>query len=398
MKRIKIGLLGTVINNSNLGCVALTYSLVKLLEDIAHEQNWTFDYSVFENKTDAYKSEEIAKKLSVPPERIKCFRVSSLYTLKSTIGHCIDAIAAYRALVRCDIVIDLTEGDSFTDIYGQKRFNAVSKIKQLVEKRRIPLILGPQTYGPYMDEKNKERAKIILEKAYAVVSRDLTSAEFIKEFSTKDVYVGTDLAFLLPYKKSEKYIDGRTRIGVNISSLLVKNKTESTEKNFSLKTDYDEYIFKLLNYLRSNTNYDVYIIPHVGKDGGENFIEQFPEFTYISSFSDPIEAKNMIATLDIFIGARMHATIAAISSEVATIPIGYSRKFKGLYERLGYNYTIDLLNLETQEAFDRTVELINSEMTLKEDVLKAKKVADKMLTEMKGYLATCLSQLIEDKK
>jgi len=53
--------------------------------------------------------------------------------------------------------------------------------------------------------------------------------------------------------------------------------------------------------------------------------------------------------MDLFIGARMHSTIAAFSSGVPVIPIAYSRKFNGLYDTLQYPYYIDAKSNITEE-------------------------------------------------
>ena len=76
--------------------------------------------------------------------------------------------------------------------------------------------------------------------------------------------------------------------------------------------------------------------------------------------------------MDVFIGARMHATIGAFSSGVATIPTAYSRKFKGLYENLGYKYVVDLATLNTQEAVELTIEYVRRYKELKLAVEKCK--------------------------
>ena len=62
--------------------------------------------------------------------------------------------------------------------------------------------------------------------------------------------------------------------------------------------------------------------------------------------------------MDIFIGARMHATIAAFSSGVATIPTAYSRKFSGLYNNLGYDCVVDMQKLTTEQALELTIQYV----------------------------------------
>lgn len=162
--------------------------------------------------------------------------------------------------------------------------------------------------------------------------------------------------------------DGKIKVGLNASSLLVKNKTESTETKFKLKTNYDQYLRELLQLLTANKKYEIYIIPHVERDAGDELKKEFPNLHYLEPFDNPISAKSFISQMDIFIGARMHATIGAFSAGVATIPTAYSRKFKGLYESLGYKYVVDLAELNTHEAVELTVEYVKRYKELKLDV------------------------------
>ncbi len=48
-----------------------------------------------------------------------------------------------------DAVFDVSGGDSFADIYGVERFRTVAWPKRLAVLRRRPLVLLPQTYGPF---------------------------------------------------------------------------------------------------------------------------------------------------------------------------------------------------------------------------------------------------------
>lgn len=232
----------------------------------------------------------------------------------------------------------------------------------------IPLILGPQTYGPFNKEYNKKKAKKVIESATCVMARDQMSAEYVANFSEKKIYVTTDLAFSLPFHKAAIDSIGKIKVGLNASSLLVKNKTESTETKFKLKTNYDQYLRELLQLLTANEKYEIYIIPHVERDAGDELKKEFPNLHYLEPFDNPISAKSFISQMDVFIGARMHATIGAFSAGVATIPTAYSRKFKGLYESLGYKYVVDLAELNTHDAVELTVEYVKRYEELKLDV------------------------------
>ena len=390
---MNIGLLGAVINSDNLGCLALTYSLVSMLEKIANENHTTFNYYIFEGTEENGGIDLLSESINVEATRINKIPVTYIYKTKTIIHHPVKARNVYSFLKKCDVFIDLTAGDSFTDIYGNERFFLTTRIKNLIEKKGVPLILGPQTYGPFINDDNKLLAKRSLEQAKCVISRDSLSAEYIKTFSDVPVTVTTDLAFNLPYK-SKNIESDKIRVGFNISSLLVSNKTEDTKVNFSIKTDYDEYVFRVLEYLCSNDKYDVHIIPHVGQDGGNSFSSRFKNLTNIQSFKTPIEAKNYISQMDIFIGARMHATIGAFSSGVATIPNAYSRKFKGLYDNIEYPYIIDLQELNTDNAVELTFEYINKYKTLKKHASDVSfPLVEKLSTKTKNIISDCLKEI-----
>jgi polysaccharide pyruvyl transferase WcaK-like protein len=50
---------------------------------------------------------------------------------------------------------------------------------------------------------------------------------------------------------------------------------------------------------------------------------------------DQNEIKYIVGQCDVFIGARMHACIAALSQAIPAIGIAYSRKFIGVFETVG---------------------------------------------------------------
>lgn len=235
-----------------------------------------------------------------------------------------------------------------------------------------------------MKQKVEKFARKIINKANLVVSRDVKSAMYLKELCDKDIYVGTDLAFGLPYN-DEYATSGKLKVGINPSGLLCNKKNEKTDLNMALSADYDQYVLELINCLKER-NFDIYLIPHVGEDGVNSFSEIEGVNTH-PEFSNPIEAKSFISSMDIFIGARMHATIAAFSSGVATIPTAYSRKFAGLYETLDYKYVVDLTRDNTSEALQQTMRYVDAYLELRKSskysMQKVKKIYDAMEDKFK---------------
>ena len=363
-----IGLLGALINNENLGCLALTYSQIALIEKIAAEEQMSIQYYVFEPSPDKEKTEMAEKSLGLCKGSITSYDVTPLFRFRRFIHHFNTGVTTLKAFKKCDLFIDLTAGDSFTDIYGQYTFDSETNVKLLVKKLDKPLILGPQTYGPFNNEKNINKAIKAINSADLVLSRDEKSADYIRKYTDKKVETTTDLAFELPYVRNNIQSDG-IKVGLNISGLLISEKTEKTEFELKLKVNYDEYIKAVIDWLLESKIYDIYIIPHVGKDGMEWIRKIYGEkLNYLGPFENPVEAKNAIASMDIFIGSRMHATIGAFSAGVSTIPVAYSRRFSGLFNHLRYMHVVDLLELETQQAIDHTINSILHYDKLKDDV------------------------------
>lgn len=382
VKEVRIGLFGAIVNNDNMGCCALTYSLLTILDEISRMHGYSFTYIVFERLPDEQKIELLGKTLQIPRERLtsaSSARFIRIYKWKEN-KKCIENIK------KCDLIIDLTQGDSFADIYGMARFVSYTLDKLIVEKCKVPLILGPQTYGPYEHCVSRKIAQKVIDDAFAVFSRDKTSTDYLGSIGVKNtICTVTDLAFGLPYNSSKNSIN---KAGFNPSGLLWPQKVESTETNFHMECNYEFFCNRTIELLL-NKGYEVHLIPHVGADQTicDILHERYPKTICAGKFDNPVSVKSYIAAMDVFIGARMHATIAALSAGVAVLPVSYSRKFQGLYSNLEYPYCIDLIKMSTDQAVEYCDDFINNDKTVKEKILHSMEQAQNMHTHLRIKLA-----------
>ena len=176
------------------------------------------------------------------------------------------------------------------------------------------------------------------------------------------------MALMLPYSKTKYKIQTNKslKVGLNISGLLY-NGGYNQNNQFGLKFSYKDFIKKLVNELIQDSKIDLYLIPHVMSSGIENDYEVCNEIYNLFNlrnkpiyFDSPMDAKSYISQMDIFIGSRMHSTIAAISSNVITIPLGYSRKFNGLFDQLNYQFYIDATKTTQNEALNLVEKYISN--------------------------------------
>jgi Uncharacterized conserved protein len=371
---MRIGIMGAPIESENLGCMALTYSVLLILEEIADKNNLSFQYLIFDGYSDEKKIDEMATTLKIKKDKIIYGHMVMLSNPLRILKHIKNTMLMIKEISSCDCVIDITEGDSFSDIYGAVTFKGRTNVKDLVKRLRKPLLLAPQTYGPYQKKRHLDMAAKVIKQADCVLVRDKMSQKLIKDMTGRDTIFTTDLAFVLPYDKKIKTGQDILKIGINASELLSATGTEIRQKNFLLSVDYTTYIEQILEKLLQKQNVEIHMIPHVALDDKfhRRLKEKFSQINIVKPMKNPIEIKNYISEMDVFIGARMHGTVAAFTSGVATIPTAYSMKFAGLFQSIDYNYLVDLQTMATDEAVIKTLEYVENYKELRQDVADCK--------------------------
>ena len=211
-------------------------------------------------------------------------------------------------------------------------------------------------------------ASHIIKNSYEVFSRDSKSSSVIKEIAHRTPIQTIDVAFELPYKKQKSDGD-KIKIGINPSGLLWTGGYIGNNQ-FGLMFDYKAFIIELISELVKNENYEVYLVSHVRSDDLQSrdndmiacneLKKLFPELIGSPFFDTPMDAKSYISGLDYFIGSRMHATIAAFTSGVITIPIAYSRKFEGLFHDLDYPFVINATEDDKSTAIRKVFDVLNN--------------------------------------
>lgn len=322
-------------NSDNLGVGALTLSNIAIVSAAAERAGVTPRFVVL-GWTDPRPHYEQRPGVEVVGLRMKDF-------VRPTGG-------LFSHLRRCDLVLDIGAGDSFADIYGPRRFAVLLASKILTLLARRPLVLSPQTIGPFARPWVRRAAVQVMRRASAVTTRDDLSTAFLREIGYDGpVIEASDVALRLPFTAPDRRPEGPLRIGLNVSGLLF-NGGYTRDNMFGLAAAYPEVIRALLSRLLARGDCEVHLVPHVISDEIEveddyrasaRLCEEFPELILAPKFAGPSEAKSYIAGLDFFAGARMHACIAAFSSGVPVLPMAYSRKFAGLFGSLGYEALID---------------------------------------------------------
>lgn len=189
-----------------------------------------------------------------------------------------------------------------------------------------------------------------------ITARESISYEALKKVNPRTVQVA-DPAFLLERKDAplpEGWKEGNM-IGINASPLIL----QSGDSQLVL----DAYR-QLIRYILDTTECSVALIPHVVCAGNDDrtvlecLYKEFCGTGKVVMVEDHncMELKGYIARCRVFVGARTHATIAAYSSCVPTLVLGYSVKSRGIAKDLfgtEENYVIPVQSLCDENSLAR---------------------------------------------
>lgn len=277
----------------------------------------------------------------------------------------IDGNACFKAIDESAFVASIAGGDSFSDIYGMTRLLYVSLPQILVVLLGRKLVLLPQTIGPFKRRSARAIAKYILDRAELIYSRDyqgLKDAESLlgAHHNPDKIKFGYDVGFIAdPTATSDLgFIElsaqgkkGTPLVGVNISGLLFMGG-HNHRNMFGLGVEYDSFVYRLIDFLIEVKGAVVLLVPHVfGSDGEcdtpvcERVYESLsPKYGNSIRLADGhydfAQIKYIIGLCDLFIGARMHACIAAVSQNIPTVPVAYSDKFAGVMQTVGLDRNV----------------------------------------------------------
>jgi len=86
----------------------------------------------------------------------------------------------FEQLDQADVVLDISGGDSFADTYGQRLLWSQIVVKQLALAMGKPLVLLPQSLGPFASGQSSRAACRILRRSLLVASRDWPPALMLR--------------------------------------------------------------------------------------------------------------------------------------------------------------------------------------------------------------------------
>ena len=260
------------------------------------------------------------------------------------------------------------------DIYCYDDYPKYIQLHQMICQRGCKTIL----LGCSLNEKLFNDPKFVEDmKSYDYISaRESLTYELLKKAGFKSIGLSPDSAFTLPKEEVQlpsSFVENNT-VGINVSPLVMEREQED---NVLL----DNYR-NLIAYILNKTDYAVALIPHVIWEGNDDrsilnkLYDEFKKSERIAVIQDCncMQLKGYIAKCRFFVGARTHATIAAYSTEVPTLVVGYSIKSRGIAKDIfgsEENYVIPIEQIKEENKLTQAfIWLQENENHIKEHLKK----------------------------
>lgn len=230
------------------------------------------------------------------------------------------------------------------------------ELNKMFSKKRIKTVLWGCSIEPTMLEKSEVVEDM---KRYAhIIARESLTYQALEKCGLKNISLCPDPAFLLDRKDlplPQGFVENNT-VAINISPMII-----NCEKGDNITL---QNYMQLIQYIVDNTDMQVALLPHVVWSQNDDRLplqflyEKFGKTGRVVMVDDcnAEELKGYIARCRFVVAARTHASIAAYSTCVPTLVVGYSIKAKGIANDIFGtvdNYVIPVQELVESDMLSR---------------------------------------------
>lgn len=339
--------------SKNHGCEAIVRGTAKILDGMER-------ISLLSHEKDEdllYKIDEIVDvkqgKFPINKKSLDFFKAYMALKLKKDTSK-MDVLQFKDGLnsIKEDSIAISIGGDTYcySDVYNQV------ELHKMYGKKAYKTVLWGCSVEPKLLEDEKIAQDI---KDYdLIITRESISYEALKKVN-ENTYLYPDPAFQLDkvdVKLPKGFIENNT-VGINLSPLVIKKENSDgiTLKNYE----------NLIKHIIENTDMNIALIPHVVWEHNDDreplryLYDKFKHTNKVVMIEDAncMELKGYISKCRFFIGARTHATIAAYSTCVPTLVVGYSVKARGIAKDLFGTYENYVLPVQ---SLDKKIDLLNA--------------------------------------
>lgn len=336
--------------SANHGCEALVRTTAKVLGGPEKVYLWSF----CKEEDEKYGVSDCVKEIFVSEylSRFSLEYFEALFRRKILKQNSANMDVFIKKIFKNRIAVSIG-GDNYCYPWSAKQ--AMELNKKIRKHAKATVLWGCSIdYEAITPEMEKDLAGYDL-----ITARESLTYERLIKINPNTILVA-DSAFFLEKQEfilPKEFLINNT-VGINVSPLIMQY---GTEENCILQ-NYKH----LMQYILEETHMNICLIPHVVWNNNDDRVpisylyNQFSETGRVCMIEDAncMELKDCISKCRFFVGARTHATIAAYSSGIPTLVVGYSIKSRGIAKDIfgvEENYVLPVQNLKSEmdltEAF-----------------------------------------------
>ena len=254
-----------------------------------------------------------------------------------------------------DVVLDAA-GFAYSDQWGPELSEELARSSRRWKARGTKVILLPQAFGPFSDQRSKDAVKAFVENCDLIYARETVSYQYLIDLvgEMDKIRLCPDFTNLVEGVVPTDFDSQNNRI------CLVPNyrMLDKTSKRIAERyVPFMERTAKLLVEREAKP----FLLVHEGADdlrlaqqvsaaaGGLPIIKE----------SDPLKIKGILGQCQGTVGSRFHGLVSALSQGVPSLATGWSHKYRMLFADYGFEegvLDIDLSDAELAAALDNLTE------------------------------------------
>ena len=232
------------------------------------------------------------------------------------------------SLHQIDALIDIS-GFAFSDDWGPKPMQDFASLAAYYKKRKKPVIMLPQAFGPFENGMTRAAILKVIKNADLIFARDELSYAYLTEIkSSKKILLAPDITLFYPHIEKEPVEKSNYVCVIPNFRIITHSKNVWGEK-------YQQYLRGAVKkILQQGCKVRVVIHDTSGRD--LNLAELIIKSIDSSALSiliekDALKLKDEIGHSRFVIGSRYHSLVAAFSYAVPSIGLGWSHKYEALF-------------------------------------------------------------------
>jgi colanic acid/amylovoran biosynthesis protein len=301
-----------------------------------------------------------------------------------------------KEYLKSDLILDLS-GDTLSDHGANALYSIFHTLIGVFLKKKV--VVYSQSIGPFR-RLNLPLVRYCLNKVDLIAVRETESTEIIENMhlTNSKIILMPDVAFILnPARKPEVAQKLSQENYQKPPGVLVGiGPNELMDKHFRAQEGtYVDLMAQVADYLIEKIDANILLISHVIIPDGYNSNDDRTiarriydktknknRIKILLADYSPEELKGIIGLCDLFIGARMHSNIAALSMGVPTVVIGWSHKYLGIMNMLDQQDYLCSINALTYSKLVLMIDAVwANRLKIQKDLQARKPQIDKSIIE-----------------